>query len=310
MPPARYDVLGLGAVAVDDLLFVDEYPPADRKVRVRQRERQCGGLTGTALVAAARLGARAAYGGCIGVDPLSHEVLQKFRAENVDVSTAAVRATAKPAHSTIIVDETHNTRTIFSSAAGDLGPADDWPPAELLDAVAVLLIDHHGMAGTLRAVTIAREKGVPVVADFERHGGSGFEKVLEAVDHLVVSRAFAQQWTGQPGAQAAAVALWSAQRAVVVVTCGAEGCWYLQRDDPVPRHFPAYAVDARDTTGCGDVFHGAYAVALAERRPMRDRLAFASASAGIKAASRGGQAGIPSRRAVEEFLLGNPARVT
>ena len=63
-----YDVLGLGSVAVDDLLYVPHYPPADAKLQVRRRERQCGGLTATALVAAARLGARCAYAGVLGED--------------------------------------------------------------------------------------------------------------------------------------------------------------------------------------------------------------------------------------------------
>ncbi|MBN2129460.1 MAG: hypothetical protein JW741_08180, partial [Sedimentisphaerales bacterium] len=66
-----FDVLGLGYTAVDDLLYVESYPPADNKARVRHRERHCGGLTATALVAAARLGARCMYAGVLGNDELS-----------------------------------------------------------------------------------------------------------------------------------------------------------------------------------------------------------------------------------------------
>ena len=72
------------------------------------------------------------------------------------------------------------------------------------------------------------------------------------------------------------------------------------------RHFPAYAVDLVDTTGCGDVFHGAYAAALSQGEDLPRRVALASAAAALKATRRGGQAGIPYRQAVEEFLAGNP----
>src|SRR5512133_1848243 len=80
------DILGLGGVAVDDLVFVEAYPPADAKVVVARRERHCGGLTATALVAAARLGARCAYGGILGDDELSRFVEQTLVREGIDVS--------------------------------------------------------------------------------------------------------------------------------------------------------------------------------------------------------------------------------
>src|SRR5438067_10401824 len=100
-----WDVLGLGCVAVDDLLYVPAYPPPDAKVRVRRRERQCGGLTATALVAAARLGARCAYAGVLGDDEFSHFVLDTFRREDIDVRHVVGHAAARPIHSTIVVDE-------------------------------------------------------------------------------------------------------------------------------------------------------------------------------------------------------------
>ena len=92
-------------------------------------------------------------------------------------------------------------------------------------------------------------------------------------------------------------------RAAVVVTCGADGCWYVDgsnRGDV--RHFPAFAIDVVDTTGCGDVFHGAYAAALAEGQELYRRVAFASAAAALKGTRYGGQAGCPTRQAVDRFL--------
>ena len=92
------DVLGLGFAAVDELLYVAAYPAADAKTQVRRWERHCGGLTATALVAAARLGARCAYAGAVGEDELSQFVLACLRQEGIDVAHVRRRADAQPVH--------------------------------------------------------------------------------------------------------------------------------------------------------------------------------------------------------------------
>jgi sulfofructose kinase len=298
----QFDILGFGVVAVDELLYVAEYPAAESKARVEHRLRQCGGLTGTALVAAARLDARCAYVGMMGEDDLSQEVMDCFEREGIDISHRARNADARPAHSTIIVDEHHRTRTVFASLGGAAGAAPDWPPAELIRAARVLLVDHHGVAGTLRAVRIARESGVKVVADFERHPGGEFEELLGWVDHLVISQKFAEILTGESDPPQAVKALWTNRREAVVVTCGGKGCCSLGKGYDKPFLRPAFPVEVVDTTGCGDVFHGAYAAALAWDWPLEKRLEFASATAALKARVRGGQAGCPMRKEVEAFI--------
>jgi ribokinase len=307
MPFAQFDILGFGAVAVDELLYVGAYPAEEGKVRVRQRIRQCGGLTGTALVAAARLGAKTAYVGLIGGDPLSREVLAGFVREGVDTTYAVRNDLARPAHSTIVVDQRRHTRTIFASADGLLGAAPDRPEAALIRSAKVLLVDHHGMPGTRRAITIAMEQGIPVVGDFERHGGDGFDSVLADVDHLILSEAFAKECAGANTAPEAAVRLWSNQRRIVIITCGDKGGWYYagpRGGAAEPQCYPAYQVEVVDTTGCGDVFHGAYAARLAAGEQVNERLKWASATAALKASRHGGQSGIPRAAEVREFLAG------
>lgn len=298
----HFDVLGFGAVAVDDLLYVDEYPPPDGKVRVRRRLRQCGGLTGTALVAAARLGCRCAYVGVLGDDELSQYVMDHFGREGIDLRYRARRADARPAYSTVVVDQQRKTRTVFASLEGALGADPQLPEADLIRAARVILVDHHGLEGTIRAAQIARSSGVSVVADVERDPGGPFDEMLKLVDHLIVSERFARQRTGQPDPIRAAQGLWHPGAAAVVVTCGAAGCWYLDAPSALARHAPAFPVEVVDTTGCGDVFHGAYAAALARGHDLPQCVVFASAAAALKATRHGGQAGIPDLVTVEEFL--------
>jgi ribokinase len=309
MPFPRFDVLGFGAVAVDDLLYVDEYPPAESKVRVRRRRRECGGLTGTALVAAARLGSRCAYVGLLGDDGLSRFVRRTFDREGIDARFAIVRPDARQAHSTIIVDESRHTRTVFASVDGAVGPDPELPAADLIRSARAILVDHHGVEGTIRAARIAREAGVPVVADFERDPGGRFAELPPLVDHLVLGERFAGQLAGRSDPAAAAAELFRRGTHAVVVTCGTAGCWYVdQSTGGVVRHCPAFAVETVDTTGCGDVFHGAYAAMLARGVPLRQRVVHASAVAALKATRRGGQSGCPSMPELREFLEGRDDR--
>ncbi|MHC4179556.1 MAG: PfkB family carbohydrate kinase [Planctomycetota bacterium] len=303
VPPPGFDVLGFGAVAVDDLLYGDEYPPAESKVQVLDRQRQCGGLTGTALVAAARLGAHCAYVGVLGRDELSRFVVDSLAREGVELGHCVERADARPAHSTIIVGRRRKTRTIFSSLDGALGADPLRPDEELIRAAGALLVDHHGLEGTIRATRIARQSGVGVVADLERDPGGPFAELLAAVDHLIISRRFARTLTGVEDPPRAAEELYGPTRRAVVVTCGAAGCWYVGEPfGRAARHQPAFPVEVVDTTGCGDVFHGAYAAALARGRDLGQRVVLASAAAALKATKPGGQAGCPTVEAVEDFL--------
>jgi sulfofructose kinase len=294
------DILGLGYTAVDDLLYFDAYPQPDTKLKVQRRERQCGGLAATALVAAARMGCRCAYAGTLGDDDHSQFVLRRFSEEGIDITHVRRLPDAGPVRSTIIVDQIRQTRTILYDLNGVVGPDASWPPEDVIRSARALLIDNCGVPGMIRAARIAREAGIPVVADFENATDPQFPELLALADHLILSRDFAAKISGKQDPASAALAFWGSGRKTVVVTCGKDGSWYASSGAPeTPCHEPALTVDVIDTTGCGDVFHGAYAAALVCGQSTRDAVRFASVAAGLKATHRGGQAGIPTRAAVE-----------
>ncbi|MEP6663008.1 MAG: PfkB family carbohydrate kinase [Verrucomicrobiota bacterium] len=299
---AKFDILGLGAVAVDDLIYVTGYPPADTKTHVLRTERQCGGLTAIALIAATRLGSKCAYAGVLGEDEFSQFAIAQMQNEGVDLKHLQRRQDARPVHSFIVVDSQTGTRNIFCDLSGVVGAGKDWPKESVIRAARVLFVDHIGLAGMIRAAKIARQSGIPVVADLERESGPTFPTLLGLVDHLIVSQGFAKKLTRQGNPARAAKALWTEQRKVVVVTCGEKGCWYLHDNETKAKHLPAFKVSAVDTTGCGDVFHGAYAAGLAEKKTVEECVRFASAAAALKATNSGAQNGIPTRGLVEKFL--------
>ena len=302
MKPAstkRYDILGLGCTAVDELLFVTSFPPVDEKVKVERSLRRCGGLTGVALIAAARLGARCAYAGCLGKDEFSQYMAENFMSEGIDISHSPRSPEGGVVRSVIVVGDDTGSRNVFFEGRGKIGAHESLPPDTVIAETKVLFIDQWGMPGNLRAARAARLAGVAVVADFEEAVSPLFQEVLDQVDHLILSEDFARQITGQSDAAGAAMALWRAERAVVLVTCGAEGCWCVSADSPhKARHHPAFTVQATDTTGCGDVFHGAYAASLARGEPLATCIRFATAAAALKASS--GE--IPRLKDVEAFL--------
>ncbi len=195
------------------------------------------------------------------------------------------------------------------------GAGDHLPTPEEMRALAEMGVDFFDLyvhdtpawlvrfAGMTRAARIARRAGIPVIGDFESHGPEPFEELLSLTDHLVVPRDFARELAGTQRGAAAVRALWDSSRSAVVVTAGADGAWFACRDtEDRIYHQPAFFVDVEDSTGCGDVFHGAYAAALAQGLGMKDRVRFASAAAALKASRSGGQKSAPSRAEVDEFL--------
>jgi ribokinase len=298
----RWDVLGVGCTTVDDLLYVPAYPPAEAKVAVERQERQCGGLTATALVAAARQGARCAYAGALGDDALSAFVLEALRVEGIDVSTVAAHPSAAPIHSTIIVDRSTHTRTIFFRRPPVIGPLPTAPDEEQVRAARVLFVDHYGGVATVRVQELARAAAIPVVADLERDDMPEFGEILRRCDHLILSERFASKLAGSAEPEAAAAALLRPGKRVVVVTCGPKGCWVIARGESEARWYAAFPADLVDTTGCGDTFHGVYAAELSRGTPLAERVRRASAAAALKAAHHGAQKGIPGRDDVDRFL--------
>lgn len=307
MTAPRWDILSFGIVAVDDVLIVERYPPPNTKTPVVETSRQGGGLTGTALVAASRLGARCAYGGVLGDDELSTWTWAELEREGVDCAPVIRRSDARPYHSIIVVDRMHHTRTVFFSGAGAMPRPLAEIGAPLLSQARVLFIDHQGIEGMLHAALIAQTLGIPTVADIESDEHPQTDELMEHVEHLILSVSIAGRMTGKENPVEAVEHLHgSSQRACTAVTAGREGCWYMSAENPGRiQHHPAFEVQVVDTTGCGDVFHGAYAAGIAWGWGVSRCIRFASATAAIKATKTGGRAGIPDRATAVQFLERN-----
>lgn len=298
-----WDILGIGTAAVDDLLYIDQFPQPDSKVGVKNAIRQGGGQTATAITTAARQGAITAFCCRLGWDELSQFTINELEKEGVDCSPCIRDQEGSPYHSTIIVAASPCTRTILHSG-GNVSPPSEAISWNMVRHARVLLLDDNSRKAGIKAAQIARSLNIPIVADIEIDPPDEVTELLPLVDHLIINSEYGELLSGKKEYDEMAETLCTPNRSVCVITCGEEGCWYSEKGTPA-QHIPAFNVSVEDTTGCGDVFHGAYAAALARGSDIRTAVIVASASAAIKATQPGGRSGIPTLPDVETFILKN-----
>jgi sugar/nucleoside kinase (ribokinase family) len=302
MPRPEFDIFGLGTIAVDDCLYVDSYPPPDHKVRINREGRNVGGQIATALAAASRLGAHCTYASVLGEDELSVAAFEALISAGVDCRFVQRSPGAGPIHSVIILDEKAGTRNIFYDVSRTAPVPVSQISTQTIANTRVLLTDQFGPDTAIHAAHLARETGASVVMDLEWLDAPRLDEMMSLADHLLVPRDFAVACTRSfTPAQAAEELHRRSQRACTAVTCGREGCYYLHASAPV-QHLPAPQVECLETTGCGDVFHGAYAAALASGREILDCLRFASAAAAVFATRPSGWQHLPSADDVNHLM--------
>jgi len=299
-------VMGVGFACLDMLVVWRDAAAPVRDNAAVEMDLQGGGMAATAMAAVARLGGRAELCGFVGDDWAGEMIVRGLAAEGVGVAGVRRVAGASGPISLVSVDGPSGERH-FSGFRRLEEPTEPLAAEDAAASAACLLIDDTRPRSAVPAARAARRAGVPVVADF---GGKGLAdaELLAAADYAIVSAANLRQ-------AGLAAALPDACRAVaargprcVVVTRGGEGLACLAGGQLIER--PAFAVDVVDTTGAGDVFHGAFCFALAAGLTLADNLAFSSAVAALKCRSLGGRGGIPTLGETLRFLADRGAPVT
>ncbi|MGD9497995.1 MAG: carbohydrate kinase family protein [Armatimonadota bacterium] len=299
-----FDVIALGCCCWDYLGIIPRYPALDEKVAMSELSMQGGGQAGTGVAAVARLGGKAAIFGRIGDDEFGRHIRASFETEGVDTRWLVEVPGATSQFAFCAIDESSGKRTIFyiHGTQGKFAP-EQLDREALLDCRCLLVDGHHNVAAAA-AVGWAREAGVPVVLDLERPQAED-RTLISRASHPIVPERFALQLTGERELAAAAQALLALGPEVVVVTRGAEGSMAFTPEGVI--HQPALRVEpVVDTTGAGDVFHGAFAYGIALGYDLRTNLRFASAAAALKCRALGGRAGIPTMAQVQELLSARP----
>ncbi len=293
-------ITGIGANVYDTLYTVDSYPDEDTKKRAKSAVSSGGGPTATGLVAAAKLGANVSYLGALTTDAPGIFLKADMEKYGVDTSKVNVASGFSSFSSCIFLSEKEKTRTCVFYR-GDIPPLKLSPEQkDEIKAADILMIDGNEMDAATEGARFAKESGTKVLYDA---GGlyDGVENLIKYADILIPSEEFALGFTKKETAEDAARALYEAYRPeVVVITQGKKGG--IMYDGDNVRSYPALPAEVVDSNGAGDVFHGAFAFALAKGFDMYKCCIFSSAVSALKCTKLGARSAVPEYKKVIEFL--------
>jgi sulfofructose kinase len=301
------DVVGVGVNVIDYLFRLPHFPESNTKMDALAAATQGGGLTATAMVACARLNLRTRYIGKFGGNEIGRMAREELLAEGLDLTGSATAAGIPNRLCFVMVEEGTGHRTILRhrDPRVDLQPED--LSREAVCAGRVLHLDGHEGDAALQAARWAKAAGIPVSVDAEEPTQHR-EALFALTDILIVSRRFARALTGRSDPDAILEGLARLGPACVGLTLGEGGSMLRWRGETL--RAPAYPVDVVDTTGAGDVFHGAFLFGFLQGWDAGDILAFANAVSAMKCTCLGGRTGIPRIEEVRRFLgarsPGNP----
>jgi sulfofructose kinase len=285
-----FDVVGVGLNATDTLLLLPKFPAYAGKVPFTDEILSPGGQVASAMVACASLGLRVKYIGTVGDDLRGEVQMESLRNSGINLDHVQVRANCPNQTAYILIDQTTGERTVLWSRPDCLRLEPDDITPEQITCADLLHIDGHDTPAVAKAAQIAHSAGIPVTVDVDTiyHG---FDSVLPHVDYLIASSEFPVQWTNERDPFKALERIQKEYGMhVAAMTLGAHGA--LARVDGHFVYSPAFVVNCVDTTGAGDVFHGAFCYAVLKKLPMREALDFSNAMAALNCTAIGARGGI------------------
>ncbi|MET3595947.1 MULTISPECIES: sugar kinase [Mesorhizobium] len=288
-------LLSVGAFTLDTILRVETLPTHQGKFIASDGVQIASGMATSAACAAHRLGASVSLWASAGDDAVGDQLIAEIEAEGVDCSLVRRVAGARSALAAILVDA-HGERVIVPFYDGQAQADPHSLPLADLSAFDAVLVDVRWPGAAALALTAARDAGHPAILDADTAPVEVLERLLPLASHIVASEPAARIVCGHaPAPESACADLASRTDAFVAVTGGAAGTWWHDREAGRVRHVEAPKIKAVDTLAAGDVFHGAFAVGLAEAMPPERALRFASAAAALKCLRFGGRLGAPDR---------------
>ncbi len=293
------DVVGVGLNATDTLIRLPNFPAFDSKIEFASAEVHPGGQVASAMVACQFWGLRTRYIGKVGDDAAAELQGKEFARAGVEAYLLEVPDCSSQV-AFILVDQASGERTILWKRDARLTLRLEELDRGWIVRARALHVDGHDTAAAAAAAHWAREAGIPVTADLDNLY-PGVEALLEKVDYLIASRDFPARLTGEAdllkslplvrrhfGCRVAGVTL---GRQGALVWAGAQF-----------HYSPGYRVDAVDTTGAGDIFHGGFVYALLQGWPLGRSLDFSNAAAALNCTALGARGGIQPIATIERLM--------
>lgn len=301
---ASPEVIGIGHVTCDVICPLQAWPERDTKTVIPNIALAGGGPTANAIAALARLGVSSGLVGRLGNDLLGRYAREAHAGEGIDVSHLELSPMASSPVSVILSDLKEHTRTILLTKGQETAVDPSELDFEWLHGARIVHLDGHQMAAGLAVARRARDwPGTETVMD----AGSMREGMVELCglcNVVIASQRFARELTGVDDPQQWITALHELGAEVAGVTLGAGGSICSQRGEIVSK--PAFSINARDTTGAGDAYHGGFIYARLQGLPLAQCMRIASAVAALKCTGIGAREALPARRELGRFLSRHP----
>ncbi len=297
---SQVDLVGVGLNATDTIVPLAQYPELGSKVEFRSAEVLLGGQVATAVAACQQWGLRTRYVGKVGEDHAAK--LHQAEFERLGVEAHLLTAPGCSSQEAIILVDRAGERTVLWRRDPRLTLSPDELRREWVVNARALHVDGHDTQAATLAAQWAREAGVPVVVDLD-DAYPGVDDLLKNVDYLISSRDIPGRLTGERDLREALSALASRYGCrLTAATLGRGGVLAWQGGQF--SYAPAFQVEARDTTGAGDVFHAGFIYGLLQGWPLPRQLDFACAAAALNCTAVGARGGIRPLEDIEKLMAG------
>lgn len=287
-------------ISIQDRIFtIDTLPHKDGKYFASSFKEQGGGPAATAAVACARLGCEVDMIARVGDDPTGNAIIAELKDEGVGIDKMCIVKGATSTQAAIFVDK-EGSRIIVSYPSPSL--IYDVNELEKIDfsQYDVVLADVRWHEAALKAFDLAQKACIPTILDADVTT-QNIEDLVALSTHAIFSKPGLALFSGTDDVNKGLEFAKTKTNGSVYVTLGSDGYSYLNCDKIVKNK--GFKVNVIDTTGAGDVFHGAFAVALANKFDTEKSLKFSAATAALKCTKPGGRSGIPTFTEVMDFII-------
>lgn len=304
---AQFDVVGVGLNATDTLILIPHFPSYGGKVPFTAEIISPGGQVASAMVCCAKLGLRTKYIGAIGDDERGRIQWESLQGTGINLDDVQVRKNCANQSAYILIDQRTGERTVFWSRPDCLKMELSELSDDMISCAGLLHIDGHDTTLVAEAARIAHRHGIPVTVDVDTIY-KGFEDVLPNVDYLITSSEFPERWTGEADPLKALNRLQKEYgMRCAAMTLGAYGS--LARMDGRFYYSPGFVVSCVDTTGAGDIFHGAFCYSVVRGFTLPESLEFSNAMAALNCMAMGARGGIADEEQARALMGRSERRV-
>jgi len=295
----RVDVVGVGLNATDTIIRLPNFPAFDSKVRLISSDLRAGGQVASAMVACQRWGLRTRYVGKVGDDWAADFQQQQLDIEKMESHLIREPNCPSPA-SFILVDTRSGERTVLWGRDQRVELRPEEIKREWIESASALLVDGHDTAAAALAARWARAAKTPVIGDFDNLY-PGVQALLENVDYLITSSAFPARLTNEADIFKALRQIQTQFKCcLMAANLGRDGV--IGWDGKRFLYSPAFQVNAIDTTGAGDIFHGAFVYGIVRGMSVERNLEFSCAAAGIACTGIGARGAIATLDEIEHLI--------